>query len=638
MLCKKINGIWSGLYLLPALGLLAVLAMPASAVWQWGSEGDMQCPYVYPEGMLGCRWFNYSNGWVINTPVKFNGWTQAVSVFPLCFQGSVASVMLYYGWPKETHTNGYLNVGDANGANQGGTNNCRLVRIDHVWNYIDIGMGDCQADNPETRSLSGCIITGYCNVAHEISRLYCAVKVGCNYNNADYDNYGPFFTNGGQGFCEILKSRLGFTGAKYTLTSATNAADILKEYIQNQGQPVLAMTMGHCWVLDGYREVGGVKQVHSLNYHNNCNHHTASWQNVTDISSAAQWYIYDLNPRRTIAANSTFAFDYSMGDGYICNTSNTTRRASIRVDGCDRATESYEVTVTSQTRINGVWSAVTTIFPKTTYTQQPQCWYFQTPEFTYKVPSVGTDCIKIAVSIKNALGFVIYPYVQVQEYQVEDRCKIKFAGQDMDALAHGGDLELKTGYSGSPVTGQGWVLSYQGSPRARFASDGKLYCASVQESQSAWLGTASNLTGGLLFKNSANIAPIPSLHVSPDGTMRIGNKVRSPVGVIVPVPIKITGPLGPTIRIGQQVNITWDYDPVQFKDASIMVKMTLDDGRSDQLIIYTAVPVSNKSVSWTVPSVDGLGNPMADKLLKFILEGYVNHTKAISANPIKVSQ
>jgi hypothetical protein len=547
----------------------------------------------------------------------------------------MASIMLYYSWPKETHTTGYLNIGDANGSVPTGMNNCRIVRIDHSWDYWDIKSGfDCQTDDPEARSLNGCTITGYCNAVHEISRLYCAVKVACNYNTLN-DDYGPVFINGAQGFCEILKSRIGFVGARYIAASNSDMADTLKKYL-SAGQPVLGTHSGHMWLLDGYREVSGVKQIHVLNWYNNCGHHTSWWDNVATNSTDS--YIFDLQPNRRINSGETATIECYMGDSYIRNTSNTSRRASIRLDDCNKVTDNFQITVSSYVRINGIWSGPATLLPTTTFSIPQGCNHVQTPEFGYQVPAVGTDCMKFVVNVKNTLSMSVMPYIQIQEYQVNDRLVMKYSGQEMGASAHGGYLELKTGTSSSPVSGSGLVVSNQGVPMVRFASDGQFYCANIQESQSSWLGTPSNLTGGLLFNDRGNNAAIPSMFVSSDGIGRIAQKVESPAGVILPAAITITGPNDKSLTIGQQIYISWDYDPTQFTDNTIIISIIVNNSPTSEMIFPYSVPVNNRSILWTVPSTSPRGTPLLDNLIKFVLQGYDSHVRAISANPIKIGQ
>jgi hypothetical protein len=618
------------LQLLPTLYCLATIALliPVTVnAWQWGSEGNQACPYTEPTELLGCKWFNFSNGWVENTPSKFQGWNTEVKVFPLCFQGSVASVMLYYSWPMETHTTGYLNCGDATGGNQGSTQNCRLTRIDHVWNYSGINnFSSCQADDPATRSLNNCSITGYCTAAHEISRLYAAVKIGCNYNTLK-DDYGSFFNVGPQGFCEILKSRLGFTGAQYVLCSDSRMPDIVSQAISNY-QPVIAYTSGHVWVIDGYRNYG-TPQVHQLNYHNNCSHHTAEWVDLTPNLAFA--IIYNLNPTREIQPSATLAIDYTMGNSYVPNTSNTSRKASIFISGCGFGTESFQISATSTQYLNGTWGNPVTVLSPTTYTVG--CGTIVTPEFGYTVPASPNDAIKITVTIDNQQQWYVYPRVQILESQVEDKMPIKVSNSEIGAIAHNGSLELKKGIDKtSPITGSGLCLNAGGVTKARWDADGALHSTDVQETQTDWFNApTSDWSGGLLFNNIETGIPNPCLHITTAGTIRTKNKVQSPAGFFVPAELWITGPNVQFLSAGQPVNITWDYNPALINYTAVTVSVSSDRGRTWRLVVNQGIPVEARLYTWTVES------QYIDKLILFKVQGYGTSRYAQTDNPIKVA-
>lgn len=618
--------------LLPAYYWLAIIALllpvTVSAFWQWGSEGNQACPYTEPTGFLGCKWFNFGNGWVNATPSKFQGWNSEVKVYPLCFQGSVASVMLYYSWPEETHTTGYLNIGDATGGNQYSTQNCRLTRIDHVWDYDGIrNFSNCQTDDPTTRSLNNCSIPGYCTAAHEISRLFAAVKIGCNYNTQK-DEYSSFFAVGPQGFCEILKSRLGFTGAQYVLCSDSRMADIIRQDISNT-HPVIAYTNGHVWVIDDYRN-NGTPQVHQLNYHNNCNHHTAAWVNLTP--SLADAIIYNLNPAREIQPSSTLTIDYTMGSGCVPNTSNTSRKASVVISECPYGTESFQISATATQFLNGAWGSPVTVLSPSTYTVT-SCNKMLTPEFGYTVPASPSNAIKITVSIKNMQQWYVYPRVQIREYQIDDKMPIKAANSEIGAIAHNGSIVLKKGVDKtSVVPGSGLCLNAGGITKARWDVDGALHNADILESQTTWFSApTSDWSGGLLFNNIVAGVPNPCLHITTAGTIRTKDMVQSPVGFDVAKAIWLTGPNDQYVYVGQQINITWNYDAAQMNDNSLNVSVTADRGRTFRLLNTVGIPIENRSYSWTVE------NQYVDKLILFKVEGYGNRQSALSENSIKVS-
>jgi hypothetical protein len=634
---RTLKGPCVWLYAFLVLCFLSASSVPADPVWQWGSEGYRSCPYYYPEGFIGCKWLNYMNGWVSNAQTKFSGWDKAVSVCPLCYQGAIATVMMYYKWPLETHTNGYFNLGDANGENPGSTDNCRMTRIDHVWNYLDIiNFSDCEHDDPTVRPLSGCGITGYCNADHEICRLFAAAGMGCNNNIKDLD-YKPFFVNGGQGYCEVLKSRLGFTGAKCIDASAATLADTLNKYVSQKFQPVLTMQADHSFVIDGVRDNAGVTEFHTLDYYNNCNHHTASWRSIANMNVDVKWYLYGLDPRRQIDPGTPLSIEYTMGDEFVCNTSNTSRRASIRLFNCDQAQETFVVSATSSTRISGVWSAPTTVLPAASLSIPPGCNSVLTSEFGYQVPTIGTypyTCMKIAVSVTNTSGRTVSPFIQIQEYQLDDRLIMKYTNQEMGAITPRGNLELKTGTNASPVAGSGLVMSCQGVPMARLAPDGNLYCANILTIQADWLGNSSHLSGGLVFNTYQGGVKVPLLLVSAAGTMDIASLVKSPTRITTMDPIFFLGPFETTLRIGQVANISWEYDKVRFTDATVDLSLTFDDGRSSESILTLAVQTGTGgygSYGWTVPAnSQGTNTPMAGRSIRFMVEGYHSHVTAIS--------
>ncbi len=292
----------------------SVYAEEADPVWQWGSEGNEQCTYTEPKGILGCRWFNYDNGWA-HRQVIFNGWEEAHENKALCFHGSFASLMLYYNWPLVSQLSGYTDA--------------QKGAIYHQWDYKAIGnFKSCENDNPWLRYLQNCT-SGKCTVADEIGRLTMAVRMASNYPGDSYDQVWLPQNR----LRDILRSRLGFINAKVVSVDSNWAIDTISSRLSGrQGynpQPVVAFSRWHTWLLDNYRALPDKADFHVLTYRNNCNHHTAHWTSEIVNSHDPEAYIYDLDPTIDIQKGVLRSDTLYFGLDHVPNTHGSLREGSF---------------------------------------------------------------------------------------------------------------------------------------------------------------------------------------------------------------------------------------------------------------------------------------------------------------------
>lgn len=276
--------------------------------WHWGLEnckiGDR------PEGLAGPFFFQFGNQWASNKEVKFQGWESAEELgYALCFVGSIATIILYHEYPRESHFDGVWLSG-------------KNVRIDHEWKYADIknlvGGIDCwYQDNPETRVIPGCKIDGYCKAADEIRRLFGAITAALRFSGG----YSPIFEYPDECIPHMMQDYFGYLSDVIVLPpNGTLNEENKLELIQslNNGYPVIVVGNGHAWVLDGYRDDNG-GEFHILNF--GCKYslksHKSYWirDPVSDGGHySAKAFIINLRPTPTVIGADKVAFrvmDYS---------------------------------------------------------------------------------------------------------------------------------------------------------------------------------------------------------------------------------------------------------------------------------------------------------------------------------------
>ncbi|MBW2663819.1 MAG: hypothetical protein JRD93_18030, partial [Deltaproteobacteria bacterium] len=71
--------------------------------WHWGMENCES----RPEGLAGPFFFQYGNQWASHKEVKFEGWKCEETLGEAwCFLGSIATILLYHEYPRESRFNG----------------------------------------------------------------------------------------------------------------------------------------------------------------------------------------------------------------------------------------------------------------------------------------------------------------------------------------------------------------------------------------------------------------------------------------------------------------------------------------------------------------------------------------------------
>ncbi|MBW2740742.1 MAG: C10 family peptidase [Deltaproteobacteria bacterium] len=259
--------------------------------WHWGLEN---CTIgACPEGLAGPFFFQYGNKWASYKEVKFQGWESEEKLGQAwCFLGSIATIILYHEYPRESH---FFDVPWFSGKN---------VMIDHVWKYADIknlsGVGgiDCwYQDNPETRDITGCRIAGYCRAADEIRRLFGAITAALGLSSPG--DYGCVFSNPTECIPDMMRDDFGYLSESIEpidgKLTGTNKQKLIESL--NTGYPVIVVGDGHAWVLDGYRDNNG-DEFHILNF--GCgDSHKSYWikDPVSDgVHYSAKAFIINLRP------------------------------------------------------------------------------------------------------------------------------------------------------------------------------------------------------------------------------------------------------------------------------------------------------------------------------------------------------
>jgi hypothetical protein len=384
--------------------LLAVVSLSASE-WHWGSEG-LQCEYVKPTGLLGCRWLNYDNGWA-NTPVMFRGWDKPINAGTgLCFQGSISSLMLHYGWPDQIDFNGMLAT--------------EQVSIKHSFQYDAVNnFTDGANDNPADRVIPDCAITGYSTAMNEIARLYGAVHTACNYESYNYHVLWEPYTR----IKDIMKIRLGFSNVEVIASDDPLARQKVIQHLtgvnMSERQPVVAFGANHTWLIDDYRvstdSLGKtVEMFHILSYDNSCGHHCAHWDSLGFHSPVA--FITDVKPDVAVPASSTYTIEYNLGDNTVPSSSGTIRRGSFRIRGMQAETVQFGLTTTLLRFSKGSWIVDSSLQSGTFSVHSDG---IVTPQFTYAVGAA--DSVRIRLTLVNRSANTAGIRILLNDYILETR-------------------------------------------------------------------------------------------------------------------------------------------------------------------------------------------------------------------------
>ncbi len=390
------------------LFLVTLLTIPCfSDDWKWGSEGYKLCSYTEPEGLLGCRWFNYRNGWG-ELDADFEGWRYSTYVYEAyCFQGAIASVMLYYGWPDRSRLNGSL-YDD-------------FLGIDHRWRYDAIGdFSNCADDDPSLRNIPNCITTESPTAAHEIARLFLAVRMATNYYE---DEYELLFERKNL-FRDIMKTRLGFPNVRTIARSSDRGLDIVINELKGNGrdlpEPVIGFSNSHMWIIDDYRvrDSSGTafREFHVLSYDNNCNHHTAHWEHID--SSDVKFFLVDLRPDIIVPSGDTAELMLPIGKGSIPNTRGTNRVGGIRL------VADKEGSIELNAQLIGIGSDFTecdTLLHGEYYVTPAG---LETPQFTYHLPDTTRCRVKAQLVNKGSETMRLRMVLNDQQDNPEERIPI----------------------------------------------------------------------------------------------------------------------------------------------------------------------------------------------------------------------
>ncbi len=390
------------------LALLTFLTIPSfSSDWQWGSEGYKLCSYTEPTGLLGCRWFNYRNGWG-DLDADFEGWRYSTYVYEAyCFQGAIASVMLYYGWPDRSRLNGSL-YDD-------------FLGIDHRWRYDAIGdFSNCADDDPNLREIPNCRTTDSPTAAHEIARLFLAVRMAANYYE---DEYECLFERKNL-FRNIMKTRLGFSNVRTIARSGDRGLDIVINELKGDGrdlpEPVIGFSDSHMWIIDDYRvrdSAGTIlREFHVLSYDNNCNHHTAHWEHID--SSDANFFLVDLRPDIIVTAGDTAELVLPIGKGSIPCTKGTNRVGGFRLVADNEGKMELNVQLI---RIGSDSIEYDTVLHEEYYVTPAG---LETPQFTYHVPDTARCRVKAQLINRGTETIRLRMVLNDQQNNPEERVPI----------------------------------------------------------------------------------------------------------------------------------------------------------------------------------------------------------------------
>ncbi len=303
-------------------------------------------------GPLGCKVFEFKGEWErdIDSSDLRN------STYGMCLTVATATILNWYQWPRTSLFDGVRWVDSSR--------TYESAAVARAWDYhlITGGKGpvqDCRTDDPELRvSAADPSWTG----ADEIKKLIWTTErsFGVSYGRFEIESPECEFEGGGYfPLQNILKNRFGYPNARLVHLRNKEERDEAAEELRS-GEPVIVMECGHAYVVDAIDRdpLYGEIILHSTDYlSDSATMGWFEWQHFHE--NGASWAIAGLDPVFRIQGKETRKITYDFGDRHLPSTSNTTRRAVIRIRST-QCTPLGDLRITVQSVIPSTIDTVTT--------------------------------------------------------------------------------------------------------------------------------------------------------------------------------------------------------------------------------------------------------------------------------------